>query len=105
MILSNLFIMVSYVDVRDGKRCERCSCKDFPTGVKILVENVMKGDVKMSSVCDNSWKPKVSVSVTVSWCFTLFFNLFSIEMSRITHFWCKFLDPKKAACVNVLTSS
>ena len=42
----------------------------------------------MSSVCDNSWKPKVSLSVpvshcflvffTVSWCFTLFFKLFSI---------------------------
>ena len=34
---------------RGGKRCERCercSCKDFPTGVKILVENVMKGGEK-----------------------------------------------------------
>ena len=28
------------------ERCKRCSCKDFPTGVKILVENVMKGGVK-----------------------------------------------------------
>ena len=43
----------------------------------------------MSNVFDNSWKSKVSMSVTishcflvfhtVSWCFTLFFNLFSIE--------------------------
>ena len=36
-------------NLRDAKRCERCErclCKDFPTGVKILVENVMKGDVK-----------------------------------------------------------
>ena len=35
--------------LRDAKRCERCeqcSCKDFPTGVKILVENVMKGGEK-----------------------------------------------------------
>ena len=67
---------------RGGKRCERCercSCKDFPTGVKILEENVLKGCVKMSSVCDNSWKPKVSLCFTmfpgvytVSLCFTLF---------------------------------
>ena len=44
----------------------------------------------------------------------MFFNLFSIEfvanhallvalnLSRITHFWCKFLGPQKAASVNVL---
>ena len=44
----------------------------------------------------------------------MFFNLFSIEfvanhallvalnLSRITHFWCKFLGPQKAAGVNVL---
>ena len=36
--------------IRGGKRCERCercSCKDFPTGVKILVKkNVIKGGVK-----------------------------------------------------------
>ena len=47
----------------------------------------------------------------------MFFILFSIEfvanhallealnLSRITHFWCKFLCPKKAAGVNVLTYS
>ena len=47
----------------------------------------------------------------------MFFNLFSIEfvanhallvalnLSRITHFWCKFLCPKKAAGVNVLPYS
>ena len=37
---------------RGGKRCERCercSCKDFPTGVKILVKNVIKGGVKIFS--------------------------------------------------------
>ena len=37
---------------RGGKRCERCercSCKDFPTGVKILVKNVIKGGEKMFS--------------------------------------------------------
>ena len=44
----------------------------------------------------------------------MFFNLFSIEfvanhallvalnLSRIMHFWCKFLGPQKAAGVNVL---
>ena len=44
----------------------------------------------------------------------MFFNLFSIEfvanhallvalnLLRITHFWCKFLGPQKAAGVNVL---
>ena len=44
----------------------------------------------------------------------MFFNLFSIEfvvnhallvalnLLRITHFWCKFLGPQKAASVNVL---
>ena len=44
----------------------------------------------------------------------MFFNLFSIEfvanhallvelnLSRITHFWCKFLGPQKAAGVNLL---
>ena len=34
---------------RGGKRCERCercSCKDFPTGVKFLVKNVIKGGVE-----------------------------------------------------------
>ena len=47
----------------------------------------------------------------------MFFILFSIEfvanhallvalnLSRITHFWCKFLCPKKAAGVNVLPYS
>ena len=63
----------------------------------------------------------MSVTVIISHCFTLFpcvlhfLNLFGIEfvanralwvalnLSRITHFWCKFLGPKKAACVNVLT--
>ena len=38
--------------VRDGKRCEqckRCSCKEFPTGVKFLVKNVIKGGVKKFS--------------------------------------------------------
>ena len=37
---------------RGGKRCERCercSCKDFSTGVKILVKNVIKGGQKMFS--------------------------------------------------------
>ena len=65
----------------------------------------------------------MSVTVIISHCFTLFpcvlhfFNLFSIEfvanralwvalnLSRITHFSCKFLGPKKSACVNVLTYS
>ena len=40
------------VPFRGGKRCERCercSCKDFPTGVKILVKNVIKGGEKMFS--------------------------------------------------------
>ena len=73
--------------------------------------------------CKNTWKPQVSVTVIISHCFTLFpcvlhfFNLFSIEfvanralwvalnLSRITHFSCKFLGPKKSACVNVLTYS
>ena len=44
----------------------------------------------------------------------MFFNLFSIEfvanhallvalnLSRITHFWCKFLGPQKAAGVKIL---
>ena len=70
------------------------------------------------------------MSVIISHCFTLFpcvlhcflvfytfFNLFGIEfvanralwvalnLSRITHFSCKFLGPKKSACVNVLTFS
>ncbi len=47
----------------------------------------------------------------------MFFILFSIEfvanhahlvalnLLRITHFSCKFLGPKKSACVNVLTYS
>ena len=38
---------------RDAKRCDRCdqcSCKDFSTGVKILVENVMKGGVNKCQV-------------------------------------------------------
>ena len=43
-----------YQDIsRDAKRCDRCdqcSCKDFPTGVKILVENVMKGGVNKCQV-------------------------------------------------------
>ena len=30
----------------------------------------------MSSVCDNSWKPKVSLFVTVSHCFLVFFTVF-----------------------------
>ena len=122
---------------RGGKRCERCercSCKDFPTGVKFLVKNVIKGGVKKNfskivfkecykGWCKNTWKPQVSVTVIISHCFTLFpcvlhfFNLFSIEfvanralwvalnLSRITHFSCKFLGPKKSACVNVLTYS
>ena len=65
----------------------------------------------------------MSVTVIISHCFTLFpcvlhfFNLFSIEfvanralwvalnLSRITHFSCKFLGLKKSACVNVLTYS
>ena len=65
----------------------------------------------------------MSVTVIISHCFTLFpcvlhfFNPFSIEfvanralwvalnLSRITHFSCKFLGPKKSACVNVLTYS
>ena len=36
-------------EVRGGKRCERCercSCKDFPTGVKFRVKNIIKGGVK-----------------------------------------------------------
>ena len=49
--------------------------------------------------------------------FTLSFNLFGIEfvtnralwvalnLSRITHFSCKFLGSKKSACVKVLTYS
>ena len=61
------------------------------------------------------------MSVTVSRCFTLFPGasdcLFSVDfvvnralwvalnLSRITHFSCKFLGPKKSACVNVLTYS
>ena len=65
----------------------------------------------------------MSVTVIISHCFTLFpcvlhfLNLFGIEfvanhalwvalnLSRITHFSCKFLGPKKSACVNVLTYS
>ena len=38
--------------LRGGKRCERCercSCKDFPTGVKILVKNVIKCGVNLFS--------------------------------------------------------
>ena len=47
----------------------------------------------------------------------MFFNLFSIEfvanhallvalnLSRITHFWCKFLGPQKAAGVSILPFS
>ena len=43
--------LLSRCSLRGGKRCERCkrrSCKDFPTGVKILVENVIKGGIKIS---------------------------------------------------------
>ena len=97
------------------------------------MKNVIKGGVKKFSKivfeecykgwCKNTWKPQVSVTVIISHCFTLFpcvlhfFNLFSIEfvanralwvalnLSRITHFSCKFLGPKKSACVNVLTYS
>ena len=65
----------------------------------------------------------MSVTVIISHCFTLFpcvlhfFNPFSIvfvanralwvalNLSRITHFSCIFLGPKKSACVNVLTYS
>ena len=49
--------------VRDGKRCEwceRCSCKEFPSGVKSLVKQDIKGGVKMSNVFDNSWKQKIT---------------------------------------------
>ena len=88
-------------DAKMCKRCEQCSCKDFPTGVKILVENFVKGGVNKCQVfvttagnhkCLCLWLfHSVShcflVFFTVSWCFTLFFNLFSFEMSRITHFW------------------
>ena len=47
----------------------------------------------------------------------MFFNLFSIEfvanhallvalnLSRITHFWCKFLGPQKAAGVKILVEN
>ena len=31
---------------RDGKSYQRCWCKELPTGVKILVESVIKGGVK-----------------------------------------------------------
>ena len=31
--------------------------------------------------------------------------LVALNLSRITHFWCKFLCPKKAAGVNVLPYS
>ena len=44
---------------RGGKRCEwceRCSCKEFPSGVKSLVKQDIKGGVRMSNVFDNSWK-------------------------------------------------
>ncbi len=40
-----LFLLIR----RDGKsykRYTRCWCKEFPTGVKILVKSVIKGGVK-----------------------------------------------------------
>ena len=35
----------------------------------------------------------------------LCFTILVLNLSQITHFWCKFLGPKKATCVNVLTFS
>ena len=74
---------------RGGKRCERCehcSCKDFTIGVKILVKNVIMGGVNffLSKIvfgecykgwCKNSWKPQVSVTVIISHCFPVFYNI------------------------------
>ena len=112
---------------RGGKRCERCehcSCKDFTIGVKILVKNVIMGGVNffLSKIvfgeCYKGWC--FLVFYTVSLCFTLLtcvLHLFGIgfvanralwvalNLSWITHFWCKFVGPKKVACVNGLTFS
>ena len=63
---------------RGGKRCEqceRCSCKDFTIGVKILVKNVIMGGVNffLSKIvfgeCYKGWC--FLVFYTVSLCFTL----------------------------------
>ena len=51
-----LFLIERFHLLRGGKRCERCErclCKDFPTGVKILVKNVIKCGVK------NLFSPKL----------------------------------------------
>ena len=92
---------------RGGKRCEqceRCSCKDFPTVVKILVKNVIKGGVKnfspklylknvikggvkqleTKSVCDCDYFTRFH---PVSLCFTLFFNLFDIKFVANRAIW------------------
>ena len=90
---------------------------------KLYLKNVIKGGVKTAGNHKCLWlwlfhtvSPDFLVFYTVSLCFTLF-NLFGIEfvanralwvalnLSQITHFLCKFLGPKKSACVNVLTYS
>ena len=40
-----------------------------------LDKGIRKGGGKKSNVCDTSWKPKVSLSVTVSHCFLVFYTV------------------------------
>ena len=110
------FLKLVHALNRGGKRCERCErclCKDFPTGVKILVKNVIKGGVGKVFFCSkivfeecykgwfkNSWKPKVSVTVPVSHssfalfpcvlhCFLVLYSFLTflvLNLSQIMHF-------------------
>ena len=80
----------------------------------VLYQNVLKkfpGFVRTAGNLKCLW-----LFQTVSWCFTLFLNLFfsiefvvnralliALNLTWITHFWCKFLDPPKATRVNVVT--
>ena len=59
---------------RDGKSCKRykrCWCKEFPTGVKILVESVINSGVK-NLLC---WESRT----------------FGVNFWVLKNSWCKFL--------------
>ena len=70
-------LTVATLWLRDGKRCERCErclCKEFPTGVKSLVKHVIKGGIKKPFIQQLETKNCLHLWLfhPVSWCFTQF---------------------------------
>ena len=64
-------IIVRHRDGKSYKRYKHCWCKEFPTGIKILVERVIKGGVK-------NWLCRKS-------------HTFGVNFWVLKSSWCKFL--------------